>query len=509
MLLGEEGNGWHQVTAELAFERSGPERFLSTYPLVAEFARRVADSGDPAALATLGRLSARLLALRQLSLRIAAALDRGELPDIPAALVKDVGTTFEGDVIEEIRRVVDVRPSLDSPDPLAPGAGRGAAARAGLHAARRDQRDPAGDRGAWIGAPVNRPGPGGRDRPGHPLRLRAVRADRRAALGRRAVGGAGRGRADRGRAARGGRRLGRRAGRRGGGRAHAGGRGGGGAGGRAAAGGRARRCSPPDLDLPPVERAADGRARRRGHAPRRSTTATARAASCSPAPRPTCAWAGVGVLPSWCSPRRRRGSTVRCWRWSTSPACRRPMRRTWPASRAGRWCSTRSRRPARRVLHPAQAAAGAGPVRAGAGGAAGRGAGAGAGLDGAVRGGAAAVRPAAREVPGDPDGAGGDGRRGDRGDGADRRRRAGAGAGRGRRAGRRGGEGAGRGGGRGRSPGWRTRCTARSGSPRSTGCTTSPGGCGRGGTRPAASSRGRGCSRPGCWPTAPTGCGPR
>jgi alkylation response protein AidB-like acyl-CoA dehydrogenase len=129
MLLGEEGNGWHQVTAELAFERSGPERFLSTYPLVAEFARRVADSDDPAALATLGRLSARLLALRQLSLRIAAALDRGELPDIPAALVKDVGTTFEGDVIEEIRRVVDVAPSLDSPDPL----GR-ALAEAQLHA---------------------------------------------------------------------------------------------------------------------------------------------------------------------------------------------------------------------------------------------------------------------------------------------------------------------------------------------------------------------------------------
>jgi alkylation response protein AidB-like acyl-CoA dehydrogenase len=118
MLLGQEGNGWHQVTAELAFERSGPERFLSTYPLVAEFARRVADSGDPAATAALGRISARLLALRQMSLRIAAELDRGELPNIAAALVKDVGTTFEGDVIDEIRRVVDVSPSLDSPDPL-------------------------------------------------------------------------------------------------------------------------------------------------------------------------------------------------------------------------------------------------------------------------------------------------------------------------------------------------------------------------------------------------------
>ena len=129
MLLGEEGNGWHQVTAELAFERSGPERFLSTYPLVAEFARRAADSRDPAQLATLGRLSSRLLALRQMSLRIAGALDRGELPDIPAALVKDVGTTFEADVIDEVRRVVDVPASLDSPDPL----GR-ALAEAQLHA---------------------------------------------------------------------------------------------------------------------------------------------------------------------------------------------------------------------------------------------------------------------------------------------------------------------------------------------------------------------------------------
>jgi alkylation response protein AidB-like acyl-CoA dehydrogenase len=64
-----------------------------------------------------------------MSLRIAAALDRGELPNLAAALVKDVGTTFEADVIDEIRRVVDVPASLDSPDPL----GR-ALAEAQLHA---------------------------------------------------------------------------------------------------------------------------------------------------------------------------------------------------------------------------------------------------------------------------------------------------------------------------------------------------------------------------------------
>jgi alkylation response protein AidB-like acyl-CoA dehydrogenase len=129
MLLGREGDGWHQVTAELAFERSGPERFLSTFPLLAAFARRTSETGDAAQLATLGRLASRLLALRQMSLRIAAALDRGELPNIAAALVKDVGTTFEADVIDEVRRVADLAPSLDSPDPLAR-----ALAQAQLHA---------------------------------------------------------------------------------------------------------------------------------------------------------------------------------------------------------------------------------------------------------------------------------------------------------------------------------------------------------------------------------------
>jgi alkylation response protein AidB-like acyl-CoA dehydrogenase len=119
MLLGGEGEGWSQVTAELAYERSGPERFLSTFPLLAAFAKKVLPSRDPAQLAALGRLAARLVALRQMSLRVAEALDRGEVPHVAAALVKDVGTNFEGDIIDEIRRVIDVAPSLEADDPFA------------------------------------------------------------------------------------------------------------------------------------------------------------------------------------------------------------------------------------------------------------------------------------------------------------------------------------------------------------------------------------------------------
>ena len=34
MLVGTEGQGWEQATAELAFERAGPERYLSSLPLL-------------------------------------------------------------------------------------------------------------------------------------------------------------------------------------------------------------------------------------------------------------------------------------------------------------------------------------------------------------------------------------------------------------------------------------------------------------------------------------------
>ena len=33
-LIGEEGSGWQQLTAELALERAGPERYLSTFAVV-------------------------------------------------------------------------------------------------------------------------------------------------------------------------------------------------------------------------------------------------------------------------------------------------------------------------------------------------------------------------------------------------------------------------------------------------------------------------------------------
>ena len=106
-LLGVEGQGWKQVTAELAYERSGPERFLSTMPLLVSLVRhRNEVAVTPLLAERLGELLSRAWALRQLSLAVAGALSRGETPDAAAALVKDLGTTFEQDVVDVIQQVI-------------------------------------------------------------------------------------------------------------------------------------------------------------------------------------------------------------------------------------------------------------------------------------------------------------------------------------------------------------------------------------------------------------------
>lgn len=118
MVLGAIGDGWHQVTSELAFERSGPERFLSTYPLLSALVGALADRTDGRGRRELGALLARLYALREMSLQIAAALAGGVAQEVPAALVKDLGTRFEGEVVEAARLLLDVEPDPGSPEQL-------------------------------------------------------------------------------------------------------------------------------------------------------------------------------------------------------------------------------------------------------------------------------------------------------------------------------------------------------------------------------------------------------
>ncbi|MFT4394400.1 acyl-CoA dehydrogenase family protein [Gordonia lacunae] len=103
-LLGARGRGWRQVMSELAFERSGPERYLSTLPLLRAWTDLLREHGaTPQQRKTLGGLTAQAWALRQMSLQVARELQSGGKPDVLAAMVKDLGSTFEGDLVSAIR----------------------------------------------------------------------------------------------------------------------------------------------------------------------------------------------------------------------------------------------------------------------------------------------------------------------------------------------------------------------------------------------------------------------
>lgn len=119
MMLGPEGDGWKVVTGDLAVERSGPERYMSTLPLLGEMIRRAQRSpGDARLEIAIGELVSRLWTLRSMSLGVAALLEQGHEPTVEAALVKDLGTRFEGDIANAARSLFELEPSLDSEDRL-------------------------------------------------------------------------------------------------------------------------------------------------------------------------------------------------------------------------------------------------------------------------------------------------------------------------------------------------------------------------------------------------------
>lgn len=105
-VIGEVGNGWNQVSAELAYERSGPERWLSTFRLLAELAAALGPEASSFAKAEVGRLLAHLMAVRQISLSIAGMLENGHTPNVEAAIAKDLGTRLEQEIVRTARNII-------------------------------------------------------------------------------------------------------------------------------------------------------------------------------------------------------------------------------------------------------------------------------------------------------------------------------------------------------------------------------------------------------------------
>lgn len=118
-LIGEEGAGWAQVNAELAFERSGPERLYSSIALLECWLAHCRDgAGDTASHAALGGILAQMAVLRAMSLSVAGKLAAGLSPATEAALVKDLGTELEQAIPRLIGDTLGRHPDRPPPLPL-------------------------------------------------------------------------------------------------------------------------------------------------------------------------------------------------------------------------------------------------------------------------------------------------------------------------------------------------------------------------------------------------------
>jgi alkylation response protein AidB-like acyl-CoA dehydrogenase len=113
MLLGNEGDGWQQVNAELSLERSGPERYLSSYRLFEELLAAAAEDPGDAVTELIGTVSAELWVLRQMSMSVAGQLDRGDNPALEATIVKDLGACFEQELPHRVQALLG--DDIDSP----------------------------------------------------------------------------------------------------------------------------------------------------------------------------------------------------------------------------------------------------------------------------------------------------------------------------------------------------------------------------------------------------------
>ncbi len=118
-LVGTEGSGWEQVNAELAYERSGPERVYSSIVLLQRWIECLRCSPDAQQhVQAVGRLAVHLATLRNMSVAVTALLAGGQSPVVEAALVKDIGTEFEQGIPALIAGAIAANPDAAVDDEL-------------------------------------------------------------------------------------------------------------------------------------------------------------------------------------------------------------------------------------------------------------------------------------------------------------------------------------------------------------------------------------------------------
>ena len=104
-VIGEIDGAWKQATSELAYERSGPERFLDTFYVLPELIRILGPEPDLRGAEGLGQLVAQLHTLRRMSVSVAGMLQAGKEPVVEGSIVKDLGTAWEQKLPARVREL--------------------------------------------------------------------------------------------------------------------------------------------------------------------------------------------------------------------------------------------------------------------------------------------------------------------------------------------------------------------------------------------------------------------
>jgi acyl-CoA dehydrogenase len=113
-MIGEKDMSYATASAELAYERAGPDRFLETLSTLTELVRCAGPEPGERVAEGLGREIAHLKSLRRMSLSIAGMLQGGKTPNVESAVVKDLGTNWEQALPGRLRHLLPPAEGDDS-----------------------------------------------------------------------------------------------------------------------------------------------------------------------------------------------------------------------------------------------------------------------------------------------------------------------------------------------------------------------------------------------------------
>ncbi len=102
-VIGRVDEAWKQATDELAYERSGPDRWTETLQTLVELTKAAENGPNDRLAQGIGREVAHLKTLRRMSASIAGMLQDGKSPVAEAAVVKDLGTNWEQALPNNVR----------------------------------------------------------------------------------------------------------------------------------------------------------------------------------------------------------------------------------------------------------------------------------------------------------------------------------------------------------------------------------------------------------------------